>query len=172
MRSIQSRYWQPCQQVATNGRCVSSQRAKPTTCGRVHSESGWMKGDVFCEYLRHVREYEPSGRRLVLILDAHPSHCTGSVKREARSLNIRLIYIPPGATDEMQPLDRKVFGALKSEARRLFRQSAAENPASENLQKEGGRTPKEWSRRGLCLLATPSRRPGISTKLYQDDPWQ
>jgi hypothetical protein len=95
---------------------------------RLHSASGWMKGDIFCEYLRHLREYESSPRRLFLILDVHPSHRTEKVKMEAQRLNIQLIYVPPGATDEMQPLDRKVFGALKSEARRLFRQAAADNP--------------------------------------------
>jgi hypothetical protein len=46
----------------------------------------------------------------------------------AAELNIELVYIPPGATDKRQPLDRMVCGALKSEARRLFRWHASRNP--------------------------------------------
>jgi hypothetical protein len=57
----------------------------------------------------------------------HPSHRTDAVKMTTRQLNIELIYIPPGATDELQPLDRKVFGGLKSEARRIFREWAVDN---------------------------------------------
>jgi hypothetical protein len=87
-----------------------------------------MKGDIFCEYLRYVRDYEPTGRRIFLILDVHPSHRTDAVKATAAQLDIELIYIPPGATDDLQPLDRKVFGALKGEARRIFREWATENP--------------------------------------------
>jgi hypothetical protein len=36
-------------------------------------------------------------------------------------LNVELYYIPAGATDQLQPLDRVIFGALRSPARRLFR---------------------------------------------------
>ena len=35
----------------------------------------------------------------------------------AEQCNIELIQIPPGCTDECQPLDRRVFGSLKQQAR-------------------------------------------------------
>jgi hypothetical protein len=35
---------------------------------------------------------------------------------------IQLVFIPPGCTDKLQPLDRRVFGVLKSYARQLWRQ--------------------------------------------------
>jgi hypothetical protein len=95
---------------------------------RSHSESGCMNGDIFCDYLRHLREQTSIENRLFLICDVHASHRTPAVKALAEELNIQLIYIPAGATDELQPLDLKVFGSLKSEARRLFRQLAADNP--------------------------------------------
>jgi hypothetical protein len=38
----------------------------------------------------------------------------------AEGLNIRLHFIPPGMTDEFQPLDRKVFGILKAYGKLLF----------------------------------------------------
>jgi hypothetical protein len=103
----------------------------------------------------------------VLILDVHPSHRTEEVKREARSLNIQLIYVPPGATDDMQPLDRKVFGALKSEARRLFRQSAADNPALKICRKQAAQTMLQaWA-----LLTDDTLE--AAWDIYETgDPWQ
>jgi hypothetical protein len=50
------------------------------------------------------------------------------VKFIARSLNIGLHDIAAGMTDAMQPLDRSVFGALKTHARRLFRRRVRDNP--------------------------------------------
>jgi hypothetical protein len=52
----------------------------------------------------------------------------GSRELEAR-LGIILHFIPAGWTDELQPLDPYVFGALKSACRRLFnRFCRAEEP--------------------------------------------
>jgi hypothetical protein len=42
------------------------------------------------------------------------------VKAEAARLGIRLYFIPAGFTDELQPLDRYVFGVLKAMCRRMF----------------------------------------------------
>ena len=73
-------------------------------------------------HLRETFADEP----LELILDLHSSHRTSAVKTLAENLGIRLHYVPPGATDELQPLDRRVFGALKATARRLFRERSYE----------------------------------------------
>jgi hypothetical protein len=42
-------------------------------------------------------------------------------------LNIEPRYVPAGATDKPQPLDRVIVGALKSRARQLFRCRAETN---------------------------------------------
>jgi hypothetical protein len=42
------------------------------------------------------------------------------VKQEAAALGIRLYFIHAGFTDELQPLDRYVFGVLKAMCRRMF----------------------------------------------------
>ena len=86
-----------------------------------HTPNGWQTSESFQLYLMHLRELffdDP----LDLILDVHSSHRTEAVKTLAQSLGISLHYIPAGATDALQPLDRRVFGALKSSARRLFRE--------------------------------------------------
>jgi hypothetical protein len=51
----------------------------------------------------------------------HVPHRTDNVKQLDQFLNIELHYIPARATHKVQPLDRVVFSALKSRARRLFR---------------------------------------------------
>ena len=55
-----------------------------------------------------------------LVLDRYASHETEAVKQKAKELDIRLVYIPTSATDKFQPLDRRVFGVLKSKASKEF----------------------------------------------------
>ena len=95
-----------------------------------HSQSGWMNSDIMHDYLLWLRNlydetykdregYQP-GMMIHLILDCHTSHKKEETKEFARSCNIKLHYVPAGYTDEMQPLDIKVFGALKAKARSVF----------------------------------------------------
>lgn len=60
-----------------------------------------------------------------LVLDCYSVHRQEGMKRLAADLGIHLLFIPPGLTDEMQPLDRFVFGAMKAHARRMYRNHAA-----------------------------------------------
>ena len=55
-----------------------------------------------------------------LILDRYSSHITCSVVNHAKSLGIRLVYIPTSATEMFQPLDVRVFGAMKSKGSKEF----------------------------------------------------
>ena len=78
-----------------------------------YSEGGNTDEKTMLFYLRKVTEWmnhEPC----VLILDHYPSHETDAVKELATSLGIKLIYIPTSATEKYQPLDRRIFGAVKS----------------------------------------------------------
>jgi hypothetical protein len=45
---------------------------------RTHSDSGWMKGELFCEYLRHIRPRFPTGRRIYPICVSSNPTCEGS----------------------------------------------------------------------------------------------
>jgi hypothetical protein len=51
-------------------------------------------------------------------------------------LNIEIHYVPAGATDLLQPLDRLVFGILKSPARRLFRARVSDDPFHRRTKEE------------------------------------
>ena len=49
---------------------------------------------------------------LYLVCDGYPVHHNEIARLAASDLNIKLILIPKGATDECQPLDRRIFGGL------------------------------------------------------------
>jgi hypothetical protein len=103
---------------------------------RAHSDTGWMKSHLFCDYLRHIRSERPGDQQIYLICDLHASHRTPEVKKIAGDLHITLLHIPVGATDELQPLDTVVFGVLKSVARHLFRIRIADNPGLKRSKRD------------------------------------
>jgi hypothetical protein len=47
------------------------------------------------------------------------------MRNDAAELDIHLLFIPPGLTDEMQPLHRFAFGVMKAYGRRMYRNHAA-----------------------------------------------
>jgi hypothetical protein len=86
------------------------------------SESGWTTNDVMCRYFSFLRgELFPDGP-IVLVLDVYAAHRSRAVREIAELWGIKLVFIPPGCTDKLQPLDRRVFGVLKAYTRQLWRQ--------------------------------------------------
>lgn len=100
---------------------------------RNHSLNGWQNEDTFISYLERLSQFY-GGEHIDLLLDLHTSHHTKAVKDRAAELNIALHFIPAGCTDEMQPCDRRIFGALKGTARSYFRLQAR-NAGKEKLRK-------------------------------------
>ena len=94
------------------------------------SETGWSTVACFAEYLLWLREeldarYKDienytNEQEIDIILDLYASHRNDKIKEIAEKLKFKLHYIPAGYTDLYQPLDRYVFGALKSMARSEF----------------------------------------------------
>ena len=66
-------------------------------------------------YLEKYSEWM-SGEPCALFLDRYTSHESESTKAKAEELKIELVFIPKSATDLYQPLDKTVFGVLKSSA--------------------------------------------------------
>ena len=92
-----------------------------------HSTTGWTTGETFKDYLGFLSEYFQH-QPIHLILDIFSVHRSPEIKEYARQLGITLHYIPSGCTDKYQPLDRRVFGALKATARHVFYAQYRENP--------------------------------------------
>jgi hypothetical protein len=66
-----------------------------------------------------------------LIWDVYAAHREKGVKAYAARKGIGLLYIPPGVTDTYQPLDRSIFGSLKTCARTRFDDLWVEDPSCE-----------------------------------------
>lgn len=96
-----------------------------------HSLKAFMTSDCFIQYLEFIRNQYPDGKTIHLIVDSYSSHVSTKSKEKAEELNIDLIYIPSGYTDEYQPLDIAVFAALKSIANAKLRRFLLDHPLTE-----------------------------------------
>lgn len=93
-----------------------------------HSETGWTTVETFSEFLMSLRERYPDDEQVYLVLDCYSVHRSDDIRKLAESLSIELLFIPPGLTDEYQPLDRAVFGVMKQHFRHLWRKQYVQNP--------------------------------------------
>lgn len=106
----------------------NDQRLRSALAGKLwltHSPNGWATRQVMCEYLAWLSE-RVDHDWTYLVWDLHASHRDDSVKTIARENHVNLAYIPAGQTSMWQPLDVKVFGALKAHARGLLNQRCAQ----------------------------------------------
>jgi hypothetical protein len=93
-----------------------------------HSESGWQTAETFRRWLHWLRALYDDGDPIWVVLDCYSVHRADVMRSHAEELGIHLVFIPPGMTDEFQPLDRFVFGAMKSTCRRLYSLHYQSNP--------------------------------------------
>ncbi|KAL4153947.1 hypothetical protein QTP88_001780 [Uroleucon formosanum] len=90
----------------------------PPNWGIGHSESGWMKSEVFYEFIANI--FYPfvveKGIKfpIILFVDGHKSHLTYQLSELCTSLNIILIALYPNSTRILQPADVAAFRPLKS----------------------------------------------------------
>jgi hypothetical protein len=91
-----------------------------------HSESGWTAADAFRRGLTWLRGICDDGEPLWLILDCYAVHRQEEMKCYAIELGINLLFISPKLTNELQPLDRFVFGVKSANCRRLARDHVSE----------------------------------------------
>ena len=86
----------------------------------VYHSSGGNTDDSAMEFYLRCYSRWMKGKKCALVLDRYASHVSDNTQNVADSLGIKLIYIPTSATDEYQPLDKRVFGILKSMASSAF----------------------------------------------------
>ena len=91
-----------------------------------HTERGWANDEVLISYLEWIHN-KANGEPCALVWDIFPAHQAENVKLKAQELQIELIFVPAGGTSKYQPLDVKVFGELKSRARKKFEHLAFKN---------------------------------------------
>lgn len=85
-------------------------------CTGSANPSGWMTATDFLSYIRHFQGFTRSSpeKPCLLILDNHASHVSVDVIDFCKEHGIVLLTIPPHTSHRLQPLDRTVYGPLKS----------------------------------------------------------
>ena len=85
----------------------------------IPSISGWSTINSMREYFTWLVSFQLD-EKFVVILDQYPAHLNIVKELQASNTSIEFIFIPPGATDLLQPLDRVVFGVLKSKGKKKW----------------------------------------------------
>ena len=103
--------------VIFNQKKLKPEIATGEVSGRLYglSHNGWMDQILFklwCE--RHFLRYAPAARPLLLLLDGHSSHYCPDTIKYAASEKVIIFTLPPNTTHLTQPLDKGVFGPLKT----------------------------------------------------------
>lgn len=107
--------------VAVQARWISD-KAFPGTQFAT-SSNGWMEEPQFFHWITkafipHVekirREMMLPEQAALLLFDGHASHMSVRILEEAIKYNILLVKLPSHLTDKLQPLDKCVFGPVKT----------------------------------------------------------
>ena len=74
---------------------------------------------------------------IALVLDVYSAQKTEKVINQANNMDIELLFVPAGGTLQYQPLDRKIFGEIKSRARREYLILAAQTGNTRSRPQHG-----------------------------------
>ena len=99
--------------------------------GTLHgfSPKGWIDQELFqLWFCKHFLRYAPSTRPLFLLLDGHSSHYSPDTIRLAAREKVIVFTFPPNTTHLSQPLDKGIFGPLKTHWRNECHKYVRENP--------------------------------------------
>lgn len=98
------------------------------------SESGWMRSDVFYEYIcndfNKWLNKNKIERPVILFIDGHRSHMTLPLSQFCEENSIILYALPPNTTHMLQPADVSVFRPLKQEWRNTVEKWKSKNANS------------------------------------------
>ena len=79
------------------------------------SDTGWMDSDTFDDWFEsHFLVHAPPARPLLLLLDGHSTHYNPKFIEKAAYERIVVFCLPPNTTHLCQPLDKGIFGPLKT----------------------------------------------------------
>ena len=95
-----------------------------------YTKKGWMDLATFMKFLDHFDKHCGAERPVALIIDSVSSHIDIDIFQAAVSKGIEIYRLVPNATHLLQPLDRGVFGPLKTKWYQVTRNHYRENPGS------------------------------------------
>ncbi|KAB0799878.1 hypothetical protein PPYR_07758 [Photinus pyralis] len=103
------------------------------------SDSGWMKSDVFFEYIcNDFNKWLTDNnikRPIILFVDGHRSHLNIFLSEFCDKNGIILYALPPNTTHILQPADVSVFRPLKHEWKKTVRQWQSEQDVNTAVTK-------------------------------------
>jgi hypothetical protein len=100
----------------------------------VHSPNGSVDEDIAGAYLHWLRRRMPKSG-LAVVWDVFAAHRAEPVKKVAVAVGTQLIFVPAGQTPYWQPLDYRIFGNLKGNAKAQFNAAQLRpNPPALNLR--------------------------------------
>lgn len=93
------------------------QKSVPKLWGIGLSDNGWMKAELFYQYVQNVLHPALQKKKVVfpiiLFVDGHKSHTTLQLSQLCQNLGIILIALYPNATRLLQPADVAAFRPIK-----------------------------------------------------------
>ena len=80
------------------------------------SPSGWMTKELFEDVIKHfITHAKPSANNpCILVLDNHESHVNLTALEMAKENYVHVLTLPPHTSNKTQPLDRSVYGPMKT----------------------------------------------------------
>jgi len=112
----------------------------PANWGVGRSDTGWMKAEVFYEYIANIFYpflVENSIQfPVILFVDGHKSHLTYQLSNLCSQLKIVLIALYPNATRILQPADVSAFRPLKYGWKKGLSEWRNQNPTSSVTKKD------------------------------------
>lgn len=108
------------------------QKSIPDHWGIGLSDNGWMKAEIFVDYIKNILHpyIIEKGIKLpiILFLDGHKTHLTYEVCILCNELNIILIALYPNSTRILQPADVSAFKPLKNGWKKAVLEWRRQNP--------------------------------------------
>lgn len=88
----------------------------PPGCIGAANPSGWVTSEEFLIFMKHFVSHTRCTKQqpVLVILDNHTSHMSINVINYCRENGVVLLSIPPHTSHRLQPLDKSVFGPLKT----------------------------------------------------------
>ena len=117
--------------VIWNVKTMHSDMAAGEVRGTLHafSDNGWIDQDLFDTWFHNLfLLYAPSISPLLLLMDGHSTHYCPETIRAAAKQKVILFTLPPNTTHLCQPLDKSIFGPLKTRYFQLCQEFMAKNP--------------------------------------------
>lgn len=92
---------------AKDPRCFKNVRTLPVTYDA--QSRAWMTGPRFIDWLKALdNKFQAQCRRIILFLD----NCSAHLK-DVEVTNIKLVFLPPNATNQLHPTNQGVIKVLK-----------------------------------------------------------